>query len=180
MMPHLKEALRDQKACRKTDPVRARRRQRVFYVASLSCKTIVYNGMLLAGQVEKFYTDLADPQMETSLAMVHSRYSTNNIPKLERAHPNRYIIHNGEINTLRGNINWMFARQSKLASDLFGDDLKKIFPVISQDGSDSAMFDKLPGIFISCRQASFPCHDDDDPRTMVQKRNHEPRKTGVL
>lgn len=112
-----------------------------FYVASLSCRTIVYKGMLTAEQVEEFYKDLSDNNMDTALALVHSRYSTNTFPSWERAHPNRYIIHNGEINTLRGNVNWMYARQSKLSSELFGEDIQKVFPVINQDGSDSAMFD---------------------------------------
>ncbi len=112
-----------------------------FYLASLSCRTIVYKGMLTADQVDLFYKDLEDPAVETALAMVHSRYSTNTFPSWERAHPNRYIMHNGEINTLRGNINWMHARQSMLKSEVFGEDLYKVFPVISPDGSDSAMFD---------------------------------------
>ena len=90
-----------------------------FYVASLSAKTIVYKGMLTAEQVGEFYTDLADPAVETALALVHSRYSTNTFPSWERAHPYRYIIHNGEINTLRGNVNWMHARQSTFQSELF-------------------------------------------------------------
>ncbi|MEZ0535780.1 glutamate synthase large subunit [Caldicellulosiruptoraceae bacterium PP1] len=112
-----------------------------FYVASLSSKTIVYKGMLTAEQVELFYKDLSNPYMESALALVHSRYSTNTFPSWERAHPNRYIVHNGEINTLRGNINWMYSRQSMLKSDLFGDDLEKVLPIINSDGSDSAMFD---------------------------------------
>lgn len=112
-----------------------------FYVASLSCRTIVYKGMLLAEQVDEFYKDLSDPLVETALALVHSRYSTNTFPSWERAHPNRYIIHNGEINTLRGNVNWMNARQSILESKLLGDDLQKVLPIINTDGSDSAMFD---------------------------------------
>ncbi|HEX9062643.1 MAG TPA: glutamate synthase large subunit, partial [Clostridia bacterium] len=111
-----------------------------FYVASLSSRTIVYKGMLLAEQVDSFYKELADPGFETALALVHSRFSTNTFPSWERAHPNRYLMHNGEINTLRGNVNWMYARQSKLDSEYFGD-LKKVFPIINQDGSDSAMFD---------------------------------------
>src|SRR3989338_1234812 len=114
---------------------------RFFYVPSLSYKTIVYKGMLMSEQVEGFYPDLKDPRIETSLALVHSRFSTNTFPSWDRAHPYRYIAHNGEINTLRGNINWMHARQSLFESELFKDDMKKIMPVISQDGSDSAMFD---------------------------------------
>ncbi|RME83321.1 MAG: glutamate synthase large subunit [Caldilineae bacterium] len=112
-----------------------------FYVASMSSRTIVYKGMLLAEQVEVFYPELDDPDMESALALVHSRFSTNTFPSWERAHPYRYLIHNGEINTLRGNINWMHARQSQFKSELFGEDLPKVLPVIDPDGSDSAMFD---------------------------------------
>ena len=112
-----------------------------FYVCSLSAKTMIYKGMLMPDQVEHYYPDLADPLLESALCLVHSRFSTNTFPTWERAHPYRYVAHNGEINTLRGNINWMHARQSLFASDLFGDDLKKLMPVINEDGSDSAMFD---------------------------------------
>jgi glutamate synthase (ferredoxin) len=114
-----------------------------FYISSLSYKTIIYKGMLMPDQVRPFYADLADPAMETAIALVHSRFSTNTFPSWERAHPYRYIAHNGEINALRGNINWMRARESCMASDLFGDDLKKLFPVVNEDGSDSAMFDNV-------------------------------------
>jgi glutamate synthase (ferredoxin) len=112
-----------------------------FYIASLSCKTLVYKGMLLTEQLGDYYPDLANPAMETALALVHSRFSTNTFPSWERAHPYRYLAHNGEINTLRGNINWMRARQAMFESDLFGDDIKKILPIINTNGSDSAMFD---------------------------------------
>ena len=112
-----------------------------FYFSSLSSKTIVYKGMLCAEQVDLFYKDLTDPSFVSALALIHSRYSTNTFPSWDRAHPYRYIIHNGEINTLRGNVNWMHARQSALESDKFGDDLKKLLPVINPNGSDSAMFD---------------------------------------
>jgi glutamate synthase (ferredoxin) len=112
-----------------------------FYIASLSYKTLVYKGMLMAEQVTEYFPDLTDPAMETALALVHSRFSTNTFPSWERAHPYRYLAHNGEINTLRGNINWMHARQAMFESELFGDDIKKILPVINVDGSDSAMFD---------------------------------------
>ncbi|PYK60887.1 MAG: glutamate synthase large subunit [Verrucomicrobia bacterium] len=114
---------------------------RYWYVASLSYKTLVYKGMLLTEQVTRFYPDLNDPLMESALALVHSRFSTNTFPSWNRAHPYRYLAHNGEINTLRGNINWMHARQAMFESELFGDDIKKILPVINTDGSDSAMFD---------------------------------------
>ncbi len=112
-----------------------------FYIASLSAKTIVYKGMLTSAQVDEFYKDLSNKEVVSALAMVHSRYSTNTFPSWERAHPNRYLCHNGEINTLQGNVNWMAARENNLKSELFGDDLKKVFPVINPDGSDSAMFD---------------------------------------
>src|SRR5947207_8026300 len=114
---------------------------RYWYVASLSYKTLVYKGMLLTEQLSQYYADLTDPLLESALALVHSRFSTNTFPSWNRAHPYRYLAHNGEINTLRGNINWMHARQAMFESDLFGDDIKKILPVINTDGSDSAMFD---------------------------------------
>ena len=114
-----------------------------FYIASLSYKTIIYKGMLTAEQLEEFYPDLSDPAMESALALVHSRFSTNTFPSWERAQPFRYIMHNGEINTLRGNINWMHAREKMIESELFGDDPARILPVISPDGSDSAMFDNV-------------------------------------
>src|SRR5215831_5590511 len=112
-----------------------------FYLSSLSYKTIVYKGMLTPRQVLTFYPDLSDPLVETALAVIHSRFSTNTFPSWERSHPYRYLIHNGEINTLRGNENWMHARQAMLASNLFGDDVRKLFPIIQEDGSDSAKFD---------------------------------------
>src|SRR5437899_10000654 len=115
----------------------------MFYVSSLSSRTIVYQGMLPAGQLASFYPDLSDSSVESSLALVHSRFSTNTFPSWARAHPYRYISHNGEINTLRGNINWMHARQSMMSSKLFGKDLQKILTVIDTNGSDSAMFDNV-------------------------------------
>ncbi|EHQ87944.1 glutamate synthase large subunit [Desulfosporosinus youngiae] len=111
-----------------------------FYVASLSSKTIVYKGMLTAEQLRHFYLDLSDLDFISALAMVHSRFSTNTFPSWERAHPNRYIVHNGEINTIRGNVNWMKARQKCISSPLF-DDLSKVYPIVDESGSDSAMFD---------------------------------------
>jgi glutamate synthase domain-containing protein 2/glutamate synthase domain-containing protein 1/glutamate synthase domain-containing protein 3 len=113
----------------------------MFYISSLSFKTIIYKGMLNSDQLEGFYPELRDLDMETALAMVHSRFSTNTFPSWARAHPYRYLCHNGEINTLRGNINWMKARESMFASHLFGDDIKKLLPIIDESGSDSAMFD---------------------------------------
>ena len=112
-----------------------------WYPSSFSCRTIVYKGMLMTAQVGQYYPDLHDPDLESALALVHSRFSTNTFPSWERSHPYRYIAHNGEINTLRGNTNWMLARQSLFQSDLFGDDMAKIKPVINIDGSDSTIFD---------------------------------------
>ena len=113
-----------------------------WYAPSLSCRTLVYKGMLMPEQVGAYFLDLADPDMESALALVHSRFSTNTFPSWERSHPYRYIAHNGEINTLRGNINWMKARESLLGSPLF-DDVKKILPIVNEQGSDSAMFDNV-------------------------------------
>lgn len=116
---------------------------KIFYICSMSSRTIVYKGMLLATQMRGFYTDLADASTETALALVHSRYSTNTVPAWERAHPNRYIIHNGEINTLRGNKNWVSAREPEFYSPVLQDDLSKVLPVINREGSDSAMLDNV-------------------------------------
>ncbi|WP_227936471.1 glutamate synthase large subunit [Alkalihalobacillus deserti] len=112
-----------------------------FYFASLSSRTIVYKGMLTTEQVDQFFLDIPDPDFETAIALVHSRFSTNTFPSWERAHPNRYMIHNGEINTVKGNVNWMHAREAMFKSDAFGSDLDKIHPVVDKDGSDSSMFD---------------------------------------
>ena len=114
-----------------------------FYIPSLSCRTIVYKGMLNASQLLVFYPDLADERVESAIAMVHSRFSTNTFPSWPRAHPYRYISHNGEINTLRGNVNWMHARQSQFSSKLFGDELTKALPAIDVEGSDSAILDNV-------------------------------------
>ncbi len=114
-----------------------------WYVCSLSCRTLIYKGMLLTEQVGKYFPDLRDPRMKTALALVHSRFSTNTFPSWGRSHPYRYIAHNGEINTLRGNINWMHARESLFESDAFGDDIQKILPIVDPNGSDSAMFDNV-------------------------------------
>ncbi len=115
----------------------------MFYVCSLSFKTLVYKGMLKADQLLPFYPDLSNESVETALAMVHSRFSTNTFPSWPRAHPYRYLSHNGEINTLRGNINWMHARESMFQSELFGTDIRHVIPVIDDSGSDSAMLDNV-------------------------------------
>lgn len=112
-----------------------------FYFASLSARTVVYKGMLTPDQVSEFYLDLKDVDMKTAIALVHSRFSTNTFPSWERAHPNRYIIHNGEINTIRGNVNWVKARERMFSTPEFDGEMDKILPVINEDGSDSAMLD---------------------------------------
>jgi glutamate synthase (NADPH) large chain len=112
-----------------------------FYICGFSTNRIVYKGMLTAHQVRQYYTDLSDPDFESSMAIVHSRFSTNTFPSWERAHPYRYIAHNGEINTLRGNRNWMRARTGSLKSEVFGDELAKLFPILTESGSDTATFD---------------------------------------
>ena len=112
-----------------------------LYATSLSCRTVVYKGMLTPEQVGLYFLDLGDGDLESALALVHSRFSTNTFPSWERAHPYRYVAHNGEINTLRGNINWMYARQSMFESELFGADLERAKPLINKEGSDSGIFD---------------------------------------
>ena len=112
-----------------------------FYVPSMSARTIVYKGMLLANQVGDYYLDLKDPRVESALAMVHQRFSTNTFPSWDLAHPFRMICHNGEINTLRGNVNWIRARQGAISSPVLGEDLGKIWPLIYDGQSDSASFD---------------------------------------
>ncbi|MFV2089528.1 MAG: glutamate synthase large subunit, partial [Pseudomonadales bacterium] len=114
-----------------------------FYVCSLSSKVIIYKGMLTPNQVPLFYPDLQDKDFESHLAMVHSRFSTNTFPSWDRAQPNRFMSHNGEINTLLGNVNSMNAREGQLSSPLFGDDLQKLFPIVEADCSDSGTFDNV-------------------------------------
>ena len=126
---------------RSHNAIRATHIDSCWYPSSLSCRTIVYKGMLMTAQVGQYYPELSDPDLESALALVHSRFSTNTFPSWERSHPYRYIAHNGEINTMRGNINWMNARQSLFESELFGDDMQKIQPVINVEGSDSTIFD---------------------------------------
>ena len=112
-----------------------------FYVPSLSSRTIIYKGLLIAPQIARFYKELSDPDTESALCLVHQRFSTNTFPSWQLAHPFRYICHNGEINTLRGNVNWMHARQSVFKSDVFGSEIGKLFPIIQQGVSDSAALD---------------------------------------
>jgi len=113
------------------------------YLCGLSAKTLIYKGMLTASQIEGMFPDLSDADVESALALVHQRFSTNTFPSWPLAHPYRYVAHNGEINTLRGNINWMKAREGLLKSSVFGDDLQKVLPVIAPGGSDTATFDNV-------------------------------------
>ncbi len=126
-----------------------------FYINSMSCRTIIYKGMLTPTQLEKYFRDLSNPDMKTAIALVHSRFSTNTFPSWKLAHPYRYIIHNGEINTVRGNQNWLHARESLLESELFGDDIKKVMPIVQDAGSDSAKFDNCLE-FLSLSGRSLP------------------------
>ena len=117
--------------------------ERRAYFPSLSCRTIVYKGMLTTPQLRPFYPDLSDPRVDSSIALVHSRFSTNTFPSWPLAHPYRYLAHNGEINTVMGNRNWMRAREALLASDLLPGDLERLFPICDPDGSDTASFDEV-------------------------------------
>ncbi len=117
--------------------------RKLFYIVSLSANTLIYKGMLTANQIETMFPDLTRPELASALALVHQRFSTNTFPSWPLAHPYRYIAHNGEINTLTGNINWMRAREGLLTSDVLGDDLKKILPIIREGGSDTATFDNV-------------------------------------
>ena len=114
-----------------------------IYVASLSSRTVVYKGMLTTGQLEEFFPDLSNPLVVSAMALVHSRFSTNTFPSWPLAHPYRFIAHNGEINTVKGNRNWMRARETLLQSELIPGDLKRLFPIINNSGSDSASFDEV-------------------------------------
>jgi len=120
-----------------------------WYVSSVSTRTIIYKGMLMPVQVDQYFPDLRDPAMESAIALVHSRFSTNTFPSWDRAHPYHLMAHNGEINTLRGNVNWMNARQLQFESGLFGDDIKKALPIININGSDSAMFDNCLELLVT-------------------------------
>ncbi|MEU2247672.1 glutamate synthase large subunit [Streptomyces sp. NPDC019224] len=150
-------------------------REAGVYFPSLSARTLVYKGMLTTGQLEPFFPDLSDPRFATAVALVHSRFSTNTFPSWPLAHPYRFVAHNGEINTVKGNRNWMKARESQLASGLFGDaPLDRIFPVCTPDASDSASFDEvlellhlggrsLPHSVLMMVPEAWENHDSMDP-----------------
>jgi glutamate synthase domain-containing protein 2/glutamate synthase domain-containing protein 1/glutamate synthase domain-containing protein 3 len=129
------------KVLEKTIRESALKEKNFFYVPSLSSRTIVYKGLMLADQIEPFLPDLTDPDLVSAMALVHQRYSTNTFPTWDLAQPFRYLCHNGEINTLRGNVNWLTARQRLFHSPLFGDDLRKLFPIATPGASDSAILD---------------------------------------
>jgi glutamate synthase (ferredoxin) len=152
-----------------------------WYVVSLSCRTFVYKGMLLTTQLDQYFPDLHNPLIETALALVHSRFSTNTFPSWDRAHPYRYIAHNGEINTVRGNSNWMHAREARFTTESFGEDIESIRPIINPNGSDSGMFDNtlellylagrsLPHAVMMMIPEPWSNHEsmDDDKRAFYQ------------
>src|ERR1700745_2138069 len=112
-----------------------------YYPVSLSCRTVIYKGMFLADQLGKYYADLHEKDFESALALVHQRFATNTCPSWSLAHPYRMIAHNGEINTLRGNVNWMAARQASVDSELYGNDISKLWPISYEGQSDTACFD---------------------------------------
>jgi glutamate synthase domain-containing protein 2/glutamate synthase domain-containing protein 1/glutamate synthase domain-containing protein 3 len=149
-------------------------REHFFYVPSLSSRTIVYTGMLISRQIRSFFPDVATPDFESALCLVHSRYSTNTLGAWDLAHPFRYLAHNGEINTIEGNQNWMHAREGTMASELFGDDLPKLYPIIREGASDSARFDnaleflaltgrELPEAVLMMVPEAWENRDDMDP-----------------
>ncbi len=153
-----------------------------FYVPSLSCRTMVYTGMLISRQIKDFFKDTADPAFVSAMCLVHSRYSTNTMGAWDLAHPFRYLAHNGEINTIQGNQNWMRARQGTLKSELFGDDLQKLYPIMREEtSSDSARFDnaleflclagrEVPEAVLMMVPEAWENQDDMDPdlRAMVE------------
>ncbi|HWE52617.1 MAG TPA: glutamate synthase large subunit [Bryobacteraceae bacterium] len=149
----------------------------MFCIPSLSARTIIYKGLLLAPQIAKFYKELSDPDLTSALCLVHQRFSTNTFPTWHLAHPFHYVAHNGEINTVKGNVNWMHARQSVLESELFGADLKKLFPIIQAGGSDSASFDNALELLVQSGRSlphamamMIPEAWDNNPHMSDQKR----------
>ena len=151
-----------------------------FYIPSLSCRTIVYKGLLLASQITNFYRELADPDVVSALCLVHQRFSTNTFPSWQRAHPYRYVAHNGEINTLRGNVNWMHARQSLLRSPLFGEDIQKLHPDHRARRQRLGQFRQRGGIADAVRPQPAACDGHADPRSMGRQSAHEAGEARVL
>jgi glutamate synthase domain-containing protein 1 len=137
--------------------------QKLFYVVSLSSRTVVYKGMLTPEQVGPYFKDLADKDFESALCLTHSRFSTNTFPSWDLAHPFRFIAHNGEINTLRGNINWMHAREALFATPHFPNgEMRKMLPIVREGQSDSATLDNALEMLVG-RPLLAPCHDDAHP-----------------
>ena len=141
-----------------------------FFVCSLSTKVIIYKGMLTPGQLPNFYPDLRDPDYTSHLAMVHSRFSTNTFPSWDRAQPNRFMSHNGEINTVRGNVNWMRAREGVMQSDLFGDSLQKLFPDCRAGRCRFRFFRQCAGVSVDDGPQPARGRHDDGARGMAEKR----------
>jgi hypothetical protein len=134
--------------------------EHLFHVSSLSARTLVYKGMLLADQISAFYPDLGEPSMASALALVHQRYSTNTFPSWDLAQPFRYLCHNGEINTLRGNVNWMRAREPLFRSRIFGEDIRALIPVCPPGASDSAILDYALELLLNTgRLCPAPCEE---------------------
>ena len=134
------------------------------YMVSLSSRTLVYKGMFLSYQVKAYYKDLSDPRCISALALVHQRFSTNTFPSWKLAHPYRMVAHNGEINTLRGNVNWMAARQASVSSPLYGDDISKLWPISYEGQSDTACFDNALEFLVMGGYSPVARRDDADPR----------------
>ena len=147
---------------------------------SFSSRTMVYKGMLTAPQLPRYFPDLRDPRVASRLALVHSRFSTNTFPSWELAHPYRMIAHNGEVNTLRGNVNWMRARESQLASELFGDDLEKVIPVVREGGSDSAVFDNVLELLVLSGRSIPHAVMMMVPEAYRTRTRSRPRRQGLL
>ena len=149
-------------------------------MVSLSCRTIVFKGMLLTTQLDQYFPDLHNPAVETALALVHSRFSTNTFPSWDRAHPYRYIAHNGEINTVRGNSNWMHAREARFEAELFGEDIRKIAPIINPNGSDSGMLDNTLELLYLAGRSLPHAMMMMIPGAVVRPPEHGRRQAGVL
>ena len=134
-----------------------------FYISSMSDRQIVYKGLVMAHQLESFFHDLDDGLITTAYVLVHSRFSTNTLGSWRLAHPFRYIIHNGEINTIRGNVNWMMAREGMFSSPEMGDRIDELFPIVSSDQSDTASFDNALELLLATGPVTASRADDDDP-----------------
>ncbi len=155
-------------------------REAEVYFPSLSSRTLVYKGMLTTGQLEQFFPDLSDPRIASALAIVHSRFSTNTFPSWSLAHPFRLIAHNGEINTVRGNRNWMRAREAQLNSDLIPGDIRRILPICTAEASDSASFDEVVELLHMAGQKPAARGAHDDPGGLGEPRRDGPGAPGVL